>query len=55
MADPDSKSDDECSTKISINVKTPTTKESIEVPEDASIKEVWFILFCTFLVYVLHF
>ena len=40
MADVDSKSDDECSTKITINVKTPTNKESIEVAEDASIKEV---------------
>ena len=44
MADQDSKSDDECSSKITINVKTPTNKESIEVAEDASIKEVCYKL-----------
>ena len=40
MADSGSKSDDECTSKISVSVKTPTNNESIEVAEDASIKEV---------------
>ena len=40
MADTGSRSDDECSTKMTVNVKTPTSKESIEVAENASVKEV---------------
>lgn len=40
MADSESKSDDECTPKITINVKTPSSKEAIEVAENANIKEV---------------
>ena len=48
MADTTSKSDDESVASIQVNVKTPTGKETIEVAENATIKEVSYKLYNLF-------